>query len=47
LVAIEGPSSQVNNQGDPGIVEVDPGLNKTSNLKSSSIIVSKPRGWQI
>jgi hypothetical protein len=47
LVAIGGPSSQVNNQGDPGSEEVGPGLNKTSNLKSSSIIVNKQRGWQI
>jgi hypothetical protein len=47
LVAIEGPSFQVNNQGDPGSEEVGPGLNKASNLKSISIIVSKPRGWQI
>jgi hypothetical protein len=27
LVAIGGPSSQVNNQGDPGSEEVGPGLN--------------------
>jgi hypothetical protein len=47
LVAIGGPSYQANNQGDPGSEEVGPGLNMTSNLKRLSIIVSKPRGWQI
>jgi hypothetical protein len=44
LIAIGGPSSEANNQGDPESEEMDPGLNKTRNLKSSSIIVSKPRG---
>jgi hypothetical protein len=39
LVAIGGPSSHVNNEGEPGCEEVGPGWNKTSNLKSSSIIV--------
>jgi hypothetical protein len=47
LAAVGSPSSQVNNQGDPGSEEVGTGLNKTSNLKNISIIVSKPRGWQI
>jgi hypothetical protein len=47
LIAIGSPSSLVNNQGNPESDEVGPGMNKTSNMKSNSIIVSKPRGWQI
>jgi hypothetical protein len=44
MVTIGSPSSQANNQEDPEIGEVGPGMNKIRKLKSSLIRVSKPKG---